>query len=198
MNRAKVGVLMIVIGISVGFLMGLVDELFYKITYIKAIDRQYFDFLPYPVVKNDGISVELIHAKDLKMDNSGEIILNSDQVENFKKLDPINAKIVNLGDWPNYSLEIRAHDNDNKKEIQIYLPQGRNRIYTSYDFENDKLKLKTVRMEDAVLSREISGGCLISFFIIFGLILIMLDIIKIIRPPKKEYSFIEPPPDIYY
>jgi hypothetical protein len=195
MNKISLGALLIVIGIGTAFLMGYISELYYDVIRIEMIDRNNFDFFPYPIIQEDGISVELIHREGISMDDSGAIVLSPDQVKNFEKLNHINAKTVDLQGWPMHRLAISSHD-DGSKMLEIYLTSHKNKhkSYTCYEFMDGKLKLISAKRENMVLGRVIYAGCLTSSFIIFGLLLIIIGVIKTIWPTKKKYSFLELPP----
>jgi hypothetical protein len=192
MSQGKLAALLITIGIATFILMARDPDLYYLSERIEMVDRNNFDFFPYPIVHDDGITVELIHAKNLNMNEDGAIILTPDQVTNFKKLDPANFKLLKLSDWSGQHIEVDVFD-DGRKWIYIRLisNDGMIKHSTSFLFANNELKLRTTVKKYLALHRVISGGCITVPFIVVGMVMIALSIIKSIWPPSKNYSYLK-------
>jgi hypothetical protein len=192
--KIAVGILLVLIGIGVFILTSRIPFFYFDNKRVDLSDRNNFVFLAYPMVHDDGITVELIPAEGLSMDENGAIALTPDQVSNFNKLDPTNFKLLNADNRLFlYRLDVFVLDGKEKR-VEIVLMDGDNKFFyskTEYSFSDNKLKLEAATRGRANLGRACFLGCMEGSFIIIGLIMIVATLIKSIWPRPKKYSYLE-------
>ena len=198
MKWIKLGLLFGGMSICVFFSGVLFWDHFYWNHRYEIVEKEDFDFFPFPVANNDNC-LELIHVKNTPIDSDGIIVLSDEQAVNFSTLDPLKATIadIDLDGWPFRSLTVEASE-DGRKSITIYLVSHKRRIksHTVYEFKAEKLKLIS-----ASWSRLNLGWMIILGYLTFGLLAVgiaftIVGIISLILFPKPKYSFLEPPPNI--
>jgi hypothetical protein len=207
MYMAIIGVLLIILGIAVTNQIVRNDDMLYNILHIETIGRSNFDFFPFPVVHDDGISIQLIHGRGLKMDEDGFFILSPDQTEKFRKLDLKNAKIldVDLDGWsvrritdiflePESVYKLKSDTDGKKFSIYLASAQGRMNCTTQYSFKNDKLKLIYTTKKTRMKSKVMSFGCLITIIVMSGFVFIFLDVFRMIWSRAKKHSYLKSDP----
>jgi hypothetical protein len=192
MTQAKLGAMLLAIGIAPILLVNTqtsLSALYTRTEQIRFIDKHNFDLFPFPIVHDDDSTVEIVHGRELCMNDDGAIFLSQEQISNFKRLSPCDIKLPPVDGWAPAWLKVDICD-DNSKSIDIKLSamaaSGRHRLHAKYKFEDDKLMLVYAQNEYPNRSALVYTACLTFSYLILGIILILMAITKQIWPRRKH------------